>query len=204
MDACEEGCRCVEACGTRELDPRIFGWRVLSPMALRLPLNCRSTQGDLNDTYRNVIGAIFTAIMTRAVVYAVRLLNHNGCRSGTQRQWLEDVGGSAARGQGNCCDGGSDVENGVTPIKTRLLRKRSEQYLTVTRPDISYVVYQVSQYVSAPQPTHYATILHTLRYLKGILFHGLFYSTQSPLVLRAFFDADWARDPTDRRSTTGY
>ena len=27
------------------------------------------------------------------------------------------------RGYGDCCDGGSDVENGVTPIKTRLLRK---------------------------------------------------------------------------------
>ena len=28
-----------------------------------------------------------------------------------------------AKGCNNCCDGGSDVENGVTPIKTRLLRK---------------------------------------------------------------------------------
>ena len=27
------------------------------------------------------------------------------------------------RGCGDCCDGGSDVENGVTLIKTRLLRK---------------------------------------------------------------------------------
>ena len=71
MDAREEGCRRVEARGTRELDPRIFGWRVLSPMASRLPLNCRSTQGDLNDTCRNVIGAIFTVIMTRAMVCAV-------------------------------------------------------------------------------------------------------------------------------------
>ena len=26
-------------------------------------------------------------------------------------------------GCGDCCDGESDVENGVTPIKTRLLRK---------------------------------------------------------------------------------
>ena len=109
-----------------------------------------------------------------------------------------------ARGWGNCCDGGNDVENGVTPIKTRLLRKRSEQYLTVTRPDISYVVYQVSQYLSAPRPTHYAAFLHILRYLKGTIFHGLFYSAQSLLILHAFSNADWARDPTDRRSTTGY
>ena len=30
MEACEEGCRRVEACGTHELDPRIFGWRVMA------------------------------------------------------------------------------------------------------------------------------------------------------------------------------
>nr|CAN80475.1 hypothetical protein VITISV_027529 [Vitis vinifera] len=77
-------------------------------------------------------------------------------------------------------------------------------YLTVTRPDISYVVHRVSQYLSAPRSTHYAAVLRILRYLKGTLFHGLFYSAQSPLVLRAFSDADWAGDPTDRRSTTGY
>ena len=63
-------------------------------------------------------------------------------------------------------------------------------YLTVTCPDISYVVYQVSQYLSAPRSTHYAAILRILRYLKGTLFHGLFYFAQSPLVLHAFSDAD--------------
>ena len=77
-------------------------------------------------------------------------------------------------------------------------------YLTVTHPDISYDVYQVSQYLSTPRPTHYAAVLHILRYLKGILFHGLFYSAQSPLILHAFSDTDWARDPTERKSTTGY
>ncbi|WJZ95940.1 hypothetical protein VitviT2T_014671 [Vitis vinifera] len=77
-------------------------------------------------------------------------------------------------------------------------------YLTVTRSDISYAVHQVSQYLSAPRSTHYAAVLRILRYLKGTLFHGLFYSARSPLVLRAFSDADWAGDPTDRRSTIGY
>ena len=49
-----------------------------------------------------------------------------------------------------------------------------------------------------------AAVLCILRYLKGTLFHGLFYSAQSLLVLRAFSDADWAGDPTDCRSITGY
>jgi hypothetical protein len=77
-------------------------------------------------------------------------------------------------------------------------------YLTVTRPDISYAVHQVSQFMSAPRSTHYAAVLRILRYLKGTLFHGLHFSAQSPLTLRAYSDADWAGDPTDRRSTIGY
>ena len=58
-----------------------------------------------------------------SILCSVGLLNDSGCRSGTLRQRLEDVGGSTARGCGDCCDGGSDVKNGVTPIRTRLLRK---------------------------------------------------------------------------------
>ena len=77
-------------------------------------------------------------------------------------------------------------------------------YLIVTRLDISYAVHQVSQYMSVPQSTHYVAVLRILRYLKGTLFHGIFYSAQSPLILRAFSDADWVGDPINRRSTTGY
>uniref|UniRef100_A0A2N9H472 Integrase catalytic domain-containing protein n=1 Tax=Fagus sylvatica TaxID=28930 RepID=A0A2N9H472_FAGSY len=77
-------------------------------------------------------------------------------------------------------------------------------YLTVTRSDISYVVHIVSQFMAAPRSLHYAAVLRILRYLKGTLFHGLHFSSQSSLTLQAYSDADWAGDPTDRRSTTGY
>ncbi|KAA8517060.1 hypothetical protein F0562_017122 [Nyssa sinensis] len=77
-------------------------------------------------------------------------------------------------------------------------------YLTVTRPDISYAVHLVSQFMSAPRSTHYAAVLHILRYVKGTLFHGLHFSSRSSLELRSYSDADWAGDPTDRRFTTGY
>ena len=36
---------------------------------------------------------------------------------------MEDIGGSTVKGYSDYCDGGSDVESGITPIKTRLLRK---------------------------------------------------------------------------------
>jgi hypothetical protein len=58
--------------------------------------------------------------------------------------------------------------------------------------------------MAAPRSTHFSAILRILRYLKGTLFHGLHFSSLSPLELYAYTDADWAGDPTDRRSTTGY
>ena len=73
-------------------------------------------------------------------------------------------------------------------------------YLTVTRLNISYAVHKVSQYLYALRLTHYTVVLCILRNLKDTLFHGLFYSAQSPLILHAFSDVDWVRDPTDRKS----
>ncbi|GKU97215.1 hypothetical protein SLEP1_g10385 [Rubroshorea leprosula] len=77
-------------------------------------------------------------------------------------------------------------------------------YLTTTHPDIAYAVHIVSQFMAAPRSTHYAVVLRIIRYVKGTLFHGLHFSANSSHVLRAYFDADWASDPSDRRSTTGY
>ncbi|XP_057756129.1 uncharacterized mitochondrial protein AtMg00810-like [Arachis stenosperma] len=77
-------------------------------------------------------------------------------------------------------------------------------YLTVTRPDIGYPVHVLSQFLLTPRTTHYAAVLHVLCYIKGTLFHGLYFSACSSLSLQAYSDADWAGDPTDRRSTTGY
>ena len=96
---------------------------------------------------------------------------------------------------------------GRKPLSNTSLYRRlvgSLVYLTITRPNISYVVHQVSPYLSAPRSTHYAGVLRILRYLKYTLFHDFFYSAQSPLILRAFSDSDWAGNPTDRRSPTSY
>ena len=65
-------------------------------------------------------------------------------------------------------------------------------------------MYQVSQYLSTPQSTLYTAVLRILWYLKGTLFHGLFYYAQSPLVLLAFSEANWVGDPIDLKSTTSY
>lgn len=76
-------------------------------------------------------------------------------------------------------------------------------YLTITRPDITYAVHIVSQFVSAPTTVHWAAVLRILRYLRGILYQSLLFPSSSSLELLAYSDA-WAGDPTDRKSTTGY
>jgi hypothetical protein len=75
-------------------------------------------------------------------------------------------------------------------------------YLTFTRPDLSFAVHQVCQYMAFPTSVHLMAAKRILRYLKGTLHLGLSF-TPGPLTLSAFTDADWAGDPDDRRSTSG-
>ena len=77
-------------------------------------------------------------------------------------------------------------------------------YLTITRPDIAYVVHLVSQFMAASHTTHFAAVLHILRYIKGTLFQGLHFPFNSPLELKASSDSYWTRDSTDWCSTAGY
>uniref|UniRef100_A0A2N9HE74 Integrase catalytic domain-containing protein n=1 Tax=Fagus sylvatica TaxID=28930 RepID=A0A2N9HE74_FAGSY len=76
-------------------------------------------------------------------------------------------------------------------------------YLTFTRPDISFAVHQVCQYMSTPTTTHLAAAKRVLRYIRGTFNHGIEF-TPGPLSLSAYTDADWAGDPDDRRSTYGF
>ncbi|GJZ51772.1 reverse transcriptase, RNA-dependent DNA polymerase [Tanacetum coccineum] len=52
-------------------------------------------------------------------------------------------------------------------------------YLTMTWPDISYVVHHPSQFVFAPTNLHMQAGLHLLKYLKGTISKGLFYLVHS-------------------------
>lgn len=77
-------------------------------------------------------------------------------------------------------------------------------YLTNTRPDLSYTVQTLSQYMHAPRNTHLSALHHTIRYLAGTINQGILLKGSDQLKLQAFSDADWGSCIDSRRSVTGY
>src|ERR1700733_2960744 len=76
--------------------------------------------------------------------------------------------------------------------------------LIYTRPDLSFMVSYLSQFMSKPKSIHMTMAKHVLRYLKGTKDYGLiFRKSSADLNLIGYCDADWANS-MDRRSVTGY
>ncbi|GJV12072.1 ribonuclease H-like domain-containing protein [Tanacetum coccineum] len=78
------------------------------------------------------------------------------------------------------------------------------QYLTFTRPDISYVVQQVCLYMHDLREPYYTALKRILCYIHGTIDHGLQLHVSSLTQLTTYTDADWAGCPTTRCSTLGY
>lgn len=77
-------------------------------------------------------------------------------------------------------------------------------YLSHTRPDIAYAVGVVSQFMHLPQTDHMEVALRIVKYLKGTVGHGVLFKKEGHLEINGYTDADWAENPVDRRSTSGY
>jgi hypothetical protein len=78
------------------------------------------------------------------------------------------------------------------------------QYLTLTRPDISFAVNKVCQFLHAPTEVHWSAVKRILRYVRSNTKIGLKISRCKSLLVSGFSDADWAGSPDDRRSTGGF
>ena len=78
------------------------------------------------------------------------------------------------------------------------------QYLTLTRPDLSFLVNKVCQFLHSPMTVHWEAVKRILRYVQGTIGLGLKIRKSNSMLVSAFSDADWAGCPDDRRSTDGF
>lgn len=72
------------------------------------------------------------------------------------------------------------------------------QYITLTRPDLSYAVQQCCLFMHAPREAHFQLVKHILRYLRGTTHLSLQIHRSAASELIAYSDADWAGYPDAR------
>nr|KYP76764.1 Copia protein [Cajanus cajan] len=77
-------------------------------------------------------------------------------------------------------------------------------YLSVTRPELSYCVHTLAQFMQHPRQEHWDAALRVVRYLKGNPGQGILLHANCDLQLYAWCDSDWASCPLTRRSLTGW
>ncbi|KAG8479260.1 hypothetical protein CXB51_029862 [Gossypium anomalum] len=77
-------------------------------------------------------------------------------------------------------------------------------YLTHTRPDITFAVTHLSQFMQSPKQSHMEAALRVVRYIKKEPGLGIFLKAFNKHQLVAYCDSDWASCPTSRRSVSGF
>ncbi|XP_060171025.1 uncharacterized mitochondrial protein AtMg00810-like [Lycium barbarum] len=77
-------------------------------------------------------------------------------------------------------------------------------YLTMTRPDISFSVQNLSQFLQRPKESHMEATIRIVRYLKNQPGQGILLSSKENSTITDYCDADWAACPLTRKSVSSY
>jgi hypothetical protein len=73
-----------------------------------------------------------------------------------------------------------------------------------TRPDLAFVASHLATFCSCYQKEHWEACLDVMRYIKGTTGAGIVYSTTGNPRPIGYSDANYATDPGDRKSISGY
>ncbi|XP_039165828.1 uncharacterized protein LOC108958244 [Eucalyptus grandis] len=77
-------------------------------------------------------------------------------------------------------------------------------YLIMTRPDISYAVQTLSQFMHSPKQSHLNAAFKVMKYLKKCPGLGILLSRRCNMEMTTYCDVDYTTCPMSRRSVTGY
>jgi hypothetical protein len=89
----------------------------------------------------------------------------------------------------------------VTEYSARI---RALNFLAIqSRPDISYAISILSQFISNPNASHWSAIKRVFAYIKGTPTRGPTY-TKAGSDFQDYTDSDWAGNIIDRKSTNNY
>ena len=101
-----------------------------------------------------------------------------------------------------------------SPSETSATTELRSRYQTVigsllylmlgSRPDIAFAVTKLAQYAANPSKEHLDKALYICHYLVGTSKYQLTYDGNSGEGISACTDSDWASDPTERQSQSGY
>ncbi|XP_070002145.1 uncharacterized mitochondrial protein AtMg00810-like [Nicotiana sylvestris] len=100
----------------------------------------------------------------------------------------------------NCSDNDSEHEDKerYQRIVGRVL------YLTMTRPDIAFVVQVLNQFMHDPKQSHISAAMRVIKYIMGTPGLGLFMPAGENMKLTAYCESDWGACVETRRSVTSY
>ena len=76
--------------------------------------------------------------------------------------------------------------------------------MVATRPDLAYAVGVVSRYMANPGKRHWKAVKHIQRYLLGTMDLALTYGPEKSGISEGYTDFDYAGNPDNRKSTSGY
>nr|XP_016433377.1 PREDICTED: uncharacterized mitochondrial protein AtMg00810-like [Nicotiana tabacum] len=76
-------------------------------------------------------------------------------------------------------------------------------YLTASRPNIMFSVCKCARFQSTHKESYMTVVKRIIRYLIGIVSHGLWYPRSNTFKLEDFSDTDLAGDKEDRKITSG-
>ena len=77
-------------------------------------------------------------------------------------------------------------------------------YISHTRPNITFVVSCVSQFMHFPSKSHMKAVYCILRHIKGTPRRGLLFKKNASRDIQLIIEADWVGSPIDRQYISGY